>query len=97
MLKVWQMLTSISQDNARGNLGAQPETTHAHAQAQTHSNTCLHTFMHACTDIKTLEHSAEKRKGTSHTQYVHQYPHIFTRANGAIGKVRPTLTVLCCC
>lgn len=38
MLKVWQMFISISQDNARGKLGAQPETTHAYA----HSNVCMH-------------------------------------------------------
>lgn len=91
MLKVWQTLSSISQYNARGKLSAQPETTHTHKYQHVHVQTHNE-------DMHMLTHSSEKHKGTIRIQYVHYIAYICiqTCVNGAIGKVRPTLTVLCC-
>lgn len=77
MLKVWQVLTAVSQDTARGNHVAQPET-HTHTLVYTHACTysCVHIFdaLHIYSMCKSISSLALP-------------PH--THVNGAIGKVRP--------
>ncbi len=74
----------------------------------THTGTHTHTHTHTDKDIQTLActysyshaetHSSEKNTKAVHTysKYTSTY-FTHTCANGAIGKVRPTLSVLCCC
>lgn len=91
MLKVWQMFTSISQDTAEES-SLHRDQTHIHVQTHSCTHACMHARMHACTHL-------QKCNGSAHIQCVYHFTTRCTQTcvNGAIVKVRPTLTVLCCC